>query len=579
MSKINDYLTKQLFIEKNVVTYRILSRALNIHVNEAKNELATFFASPRPPPEQPYATYIISGEKHAPARSQKNTDTQESAPSEADKMDVDSQEPVEEEEAGGEAVHQTTMVLVGQNELETTRTQFSRIYSEHLYSLSPSPLHDGGLICSSSSHVYEADTKISAEASTLLGRIVGSIHVGKIIPSTVASSSKVKAEPARKPGLKKEEKTATPEPKLKRKDTSEPVKKEVKEEDVPTESEKLAQASGKLDWSKAKAKGTKVTKTGKSAEVDKAKEEAMDTDIAEETQKKLSVAKGKAVEKSGSKSLETEQLKRGTKRKSALQMDSDSDSEPKPSPPVKAPIRPTRGTKRKSGVESDADSGVESTRRRSPAIPVKGKGKKVIISDDEEEEEALIKPKGKGKQATKAPLKKEEVPQSLKAMFDIEDDQIIQGSVPSADKPSSTEAESQPGDEDVEMAVDSDVPVTKKAPQKKRKEKKVIPVGSNGLKKKRVVKQKMHEDEAGYMVTEDYSSYESVDEEEPEPPKARKGAKAKKETSEDTKSAKASLKEPRKAATTKSSDSSTAKKSSGSKLSGKGSIQNFFNKK
>ena len=89
---------------------------------------------------------------------------------------------------------------------------------------------------------------------------------------------------------------------------------------------------------------------------------------------------------------------------------------------------------------------------------------------------------------------------------------------------------------DVRMDEDSDDHAPKREPRK-RMPKKVIPVGKNGLKKKRVVKSKTDFDEKGYMgehctfyiipistsidilslVTVDYSSYESVDEEEEEP--------------------------------------------------------------
>ena len=50
------------------------------------------------------------------------------------------------------------------------------------------------------------------------------------------------------------------------------------------------------------------------------------------------------------------------------------------------------------------------------------------------------------------------------------------------------------------MAIDelSDEPVPKTKPRK-RKEKKIVPVGRNGLKKKRVVKSKMDFDEKGYL--------------------------------------------------------------------------------
>ena len=90
-------------------------------------------------------------------------------------------------------------------------------------------------------------------------------------------------------------------------------------------------------------------------------------------------------------------------------------------------------------------------------------------------------------------------------------------------------------------------PAPTRKPQ--RKPKKQVPVGSNGLKKRRVVKSRMKTDDKGYfgarrfpysgselsvfiihtrlvlyfIVTEDYSSYESVDEEAPPLEKPAKG--------------------------------------------------------
>ncbi|TCD64326.1 peroxisome assembly protein (Peroxin-2) [Steccherinum ochraceum] len=573
-----NYLTKQIFIEKNVVTYRSLSRAFSIHVNEAKNALATFLAAPHPTPEQPYATYLISGEQPAPVKPQYSNGTQDSTGAGNDTMEVDSE--VQEEEdmiERSDIVPTITMVLVAQQELESAKARFTRIHAEHVYCLSPSPLHDAGLICTPSAQTYEADAKVSAEASTLLGRIVGPhVQIGKVVP--VASSSKSKPELLQRADSKKGSSTPEPRFKLKEKEKApEPVKKE---EDVPAA--KPAKGSGKLDWSKAKPKGAKETKTKAAEEKPKVKEEGMDVDLAEDTKKKLSVTKGKepakkAASKTPPAESDDEKQRRGTKRKSTVEAETASESESKAMP--KAAIKPTGGTKRKAVRDSDADSDDDgASRRNSPPPPAKPRARKAIISDDEEEE-AASKPKAKGKAASKNTSSKsqEEVLPSLKAMWD-DDDDVVQGSSRTAAKAEASEPEedSQPTtealDEDVQMEID-DVP---KAAPKKRKQKKVVPVGSNGLKKKRVVKQKTFMDDNGYMVTEDYSEYESVDEEEPEPPKPKKGSKAKKspESSEDTKAAKATLKEPRKTAN-KSSDSAAPKK----KLAAKGSIQNFFNKK
>lgn len=68
--------------------------------------------------------------------------------------------------------------------------------------------------------------------------------------------------------------------------------------------------------------------------------------------------------------------------------------------------------------------------------------------------------------------------------------------------------------EDLMMDDESDVPAEK--PKRKKQVKKVIPVGRNGLKKKRVVKSRMTTDEKGYMGEyiiatnpDDYSGFRS----------------------------------------------------------------------
>ncbi len=79
-------------------------------------------------------------------------------------------------------------------------------------------------------------------------------------------------------------------------------------------------------------------------------------------------------------------------------------------------------------------------------------------------------------------------------------DQVIHASRDvQAVKKEEEEEEEEPSkqcDDDVDMADE-----TAPAPKKKRKEKKVIPVGRNGLKKKRVVKSRESIDAKGYMGT------------------------------------------------------------------------------
>ncbi|GJJ08591.1 hypothetical protein Clacol_002810 [Clathrus columnatus] len=62
----------------------------------------------------------------------------------------------------------------------------------------------------------------------------------------------------------------------------------------------------------------------------------------------------------------------------------------------------------------------------------------------------------------------------------------------------------------------SDGPAIPTVPKAKRRPKKAIPVGRNGLPKRRVLKSRKTKNAKGYTVTEDYSSYESISESEDE---------------------------------------------------------------
>ena len=125
-------------------------------------------------------------------------------------MDVDEDSGelvVEEEEDDSEEVPQMKLTLAGEQDLEgmsvdrglqlcldivriAARATYTRIFSEHIYSLSPSPvlvchhflvglsrltilIQDVGLLCGPSDVVYAADAKLSPAEAPILGRIVG----------------------------------------------------------------------------------------------------------------------------------------------------------------------------------------------------------------------------------------------------------------------------------------------------------------------------------------------------------------------------------------------------------------------
>ncbi|KAI0776058.1 DNA polymerase subunit Cdc27-domain-containing protein [Trametes elegans] len=569
MPSLEDYLTKQIYIQKAVVTYRSLSRQLGIHVNAAKTELARFHESSVDSPTRAFATYLVSGELFPMAHNKQqgaSTQTQHG-------MDVDPSY-AEDGHSGDEEeeVPTTTVTLVGENDLEDAKSKYARKFSTHVYCLSPSPLTDAGLICEPSAIVYKADAKDAPTSSIVLGRVVGpDVRLGKA-PPPVASSSKARAsEPAsRKPTLKvkteQDQKSEGPPSTVKT--TSASVTSTEKEKAMNVK----PKASGKLDWSRAK----------KTPETDKNKKE----DVKAKPKKEDSASPVEAAAKKTAKldlrereESPKEDSKRGVKRKAAPPQASDTEEKPK-----------SREQEKEKAKEK-----AKSTPTPTPSDIKLHKNRIVSDSEDESPPPPLRrKANGKGKVRTPADaddVLESEAEKSLRAMMDIDDSLVEKASAsrpakatkPTEDEDVEMASEPEPAPEPVTVIEDDDEGVPKPKPRKK-KEKKVIPVGRNGLKKKRTMKTRTSFDAKGYMVTEDYSSYESVDEEEPEEtPKKGKGskkapaAKAKKAASPAASEDEAPAAKSKPVART-SSTATKSKKSAGSKGSGQGSLKDFFGK-
>lgn len=192
--------------------------------------------------------------------------------------------------------------------------------------------------------------------------------------------------------------------------------------------------------------------------------------------------------------------KRGVKRKTALPVDSDTEPEP-----------------------SSRDRSATPEKRKKSTYKIKGNA---ILSDEDEDEVPVPKPTRKSKTKLFMNLDLDDVPsnskRSLRAMMDIDDgmclahpprewlicpqdqvDKVTRGRPVDKGPPTSDE-EITDDDvliediiEDVVMDEESDDLIEK--PKRKRKPKKAVPVGKNGLKKKRVVNSRMTTDAKGYM--------------------------------------------------------------------------------
>ncbi|EED78739.1 predicted protein [Postia placenta Mad-698-R] len=492
--EVSDYLTKQISIERNVVTFRSLSRHFNIHVNLAK------------------------------------------------KMDVDVDMGLEEPDDDSELVPLTKITLVGEQDLKNQNHLSRREITVLSYTLGPRvqlvsvafgywlmshtrPRHqDAGLICSSLGKAYEAEAKMSAESSALLGRIIGP-HVvcpqrGKPMP-LAASTSKVPAA-----GI--QEQTVMTQKSSKPIEVEKDTKKS--KEEKPALKPRASVTSGTLDWSKAKEKqadgGHKVQKVAPAQADTKAKKEMPAVrNVKSHLVPQNELSRSAPTEDTGTAKPET---KRGVKRKSTSPDMSDSEGEQSARKPVLTDGKPTKtsivpprlvkggpkGARRRLLSESGDE---ERPLPASTSARGKVKAKKgVVLSDDEEDEsEPVVRPpKGRVPAKSAARSRSPQTDKSLRAMMDIDDSEVIKASRTSPESQQEIE-EPEPKADDPEIVDDSETERVKAKPRK-RKEKKIVPVGQNGLKKKRIMKTRMRTDEKGYMVTEDYSEYESVDEEVPE---------------------------------------------------------------
>ncbi|KAF9454256.1 hypothetical protein P691DRAFT_770695 [Macrolepiota fuliginosa MF-IS2] len=541
--KIEDYLTKELFISKNIVTYRSLSRELGINVNVAKNELAAFHSRNAKSLEQPCsATYLVSGEvQTAPAKNDRDEDAD---------MDYGfTPTPVQDYgfagtgtgtgtgvEMDGDVVVQVKITVVSETALEDAKAKYVRVTSVHVYSLSPSPIRDADLLCAPTRRIREVDDQKGVEMAKVAGRIVGEgIKMkeggakGKGRTAAAAATTAQHAVPRLRAGPSASGSfTATTKPEEKGKGSTK-------------EEPERPKQTGKLNFfaPKAKAPPKDKEKEGSSKNVAEGKGKMFfggTTKSAASLTKEPAPVVPPPLPKED-KVKEAAPAQRGMKRKSMAAILSDCEDEETKSNSV-APSGPPS---RRSSKPPSTRSSPQPMKARSKLRLHKG----AILSDDDEDDEqpkkrSVKKPRRKANVDSDDEIEHDseaakEAAKALKSMMEIDDDQVEKVSRKARvealrqEEEEETESEREPPapaiinrDGDVDM---SDAEVKLKPKPRKRKEKKTVPVGQNGLKKRRVMKSRMRTDEKGYMVTEDYSSYESVDEEEEEP---KKSAPAKK---------------------------------------------------
>ncbi|KAG7094068.1 hypothetical protein E1B28_007688 [Marasmius oreades] len=558
---IQDFLTKQIIIDKNIVTYRSLSRQQSLHVNDAKNELHAFLEQMRAQQQNVAATYLVSGEV---AQEQQGGSLDEN------RMDVD--EDGGEFHDGDEYIPETRIMLVGEDDLSGTKSEFQSIDAIYVYALSPSPIHDVDLLCGPMDVVRNLD----AQGGSKLAEIVGKVVMEGIQEVKINRKGKAPELPPHR--------SITSSSKEQTKEKTEPVKKELSK----------SKLTGKLDFSNARSKSNK----------EKEKEKEKPTAEAKKKPAEAKVKKEETLNHFESASHKRERNEKGSTEKvtSGTNQIQNTTSETKRKRPEKSVKKKAKAmlSESEDDVTSDVNRSYATTsesKNKEFAKPVKTKDnisesgnesssvkanvrikRRTIVSDDEEEEVPVAKKKSL-KRAQKVAIPDSD--DELKVMMDVDDEQVIRASRPTASKAGQNEKEESPDLRlEGEINMEDDVaPI----PKKPRKPKKVIPVGRNGLKKKRVMKSRTTTDAKGYMVTEDYSSYESVDGEEAQtlslPPKGKKSGKTKKEADkDDVAGASAAASKPPPKPLTKSSSTSGKAKGDVGKAGQQKGISHFFGK-
>lgn len=553
-----DYLTKEVFIRRSVVTFRSLSRELGIHVNDAKNELKAFHEASIYTNTPAIPTYLVSGEVASKNGGPSNT---------PDDYDVDMDMDLDDED-GSDVVHISKVVLVDADVLDETMAQFSRVFSIHVYSLSPSKLKDADLICASNVNVQKVDASRGPEFFSIVGKIRGghvetraSARKTSALAPAAASSSKVTLEETKKQPSKPAPQTKPEQPTLEGKSSTLDSKEltSTKELMQKTDIKEKPKASGRLDWSKAKSKEKEKAEDKRSGEDDPKPKPSKPPS----TNKTSFLPSKSSISNQSSSKPEANRAKTDSTGPSHV---------------------PQRGVKRKSHVPSDSEKEEDQVLKPSKPIVSSSSAKVrngVVLTDDDEED---VRTFGRRRAGVKSG-EMSDTEMSLKAMMDIDDDQVVRVSrtkkvPPKVDIEEDTDADIEEAREAMVPPVSSDAddmdtddePIVK---PKKRAPKRVVPVGRNGLKKKRVIKSRTTTDAKGYMQTEDYSSYESVEEGDvqTEPATKPKG-KGKKGNNEQAKTEEPSA-EKQTAKSKPKVASKAAPKPKGSALK-RGSLLNFF---
>ncbi|EJU05068.1 hypothetical protein DACRYDRAFT_104956 [Dacryopinax primogenitus] len=472
----SDLLTKLVLHEKQIVTYRTLSRQQAIHVNQAKTALAEFYHSAKDNNSSAiHATFIVTGLARPKSKSTNGAMD--------DTMDLDIPSSSQPQEADVTELGTDKVVMCTEETLEATKADFARVRTIHVYSLSAAPIKDASTLATAQDAVRATDAGASQDQLRAFGVVIGDVSV-----TAAKSNTKGKSKAAVPP-------------------SAPAVKPAPVEKKLEAEEKKVEPAGKKPDAPEKKSSSRNGTLNSGAA---KPKEEMKSGKEATPPAKEVKVKKEEGSQKLGQQQKTEMSSSSLTRKRGLLQSEDEGDA------PVVKP----------SGSRSNSTAKPKSKQR----LPVK---------QEEEQDEGTSARRRTKKTDSRAPKAQTAVEASLAAMFDESSDVEMKPTAPepAVPEPAAKEERMEAAFEDDERPEEepdeSEAHVIDK-PQRKRRAKPKPAEGAilmkDGRKKRRVVKSRMTTDEKGYMGMEDYSEYETVSESEEltVPEKARKST-AKKE--------------------------------------------------
>ncbi|CVK93070.1 uncharacterized protein FMAN_12545 [Fusarium mangiferae] len=210
MDEHKKFLADRLLSEEQPITYRVLSRALDVHVNTAKEMLYDFHSYQNAQKANSvHATYLIYGTK----------------PSEKDESDGDVEmSGSSPEEPLSDEVPTSTLTLAREEELNDILAAYEQVASIHIYSLSPHPQKDLSLLLDVASQLSEYSSNGDITAVSKKYGVISNPNARRRErtirpqPSTSVPSQAVKKEPTASKSTSKttvKEETSTVKPEAK----------------------------------------------------------------------------------------------------------------------------------------------------------------------------------------------------------------------------------------------------------------------------------------------------------------------------------------------------------------------------